>query len=146
MNRLPPLDQKPADYRFGGNCGVLSVAMCANVSFAVAEKACKLSSRSKGGTNHYQREQALKALGVRFESKLVMVKVGNGAYCKYVQPTIRTFVRDHTAPGVTYMLRVNKHVVTVRDGIVMDQQSVKPAAEHWSRNMRVTRVTKILEA
>lgn len=132
-----PLDQKPADYRFGGNCGVLSIAMCANVSFEKAWAACRMRKGSKGGTTHYQRVQALKALGVRFEEPALYAR-------KAV--TLRTFVRDWTVPGVTYSITLAGHVVTVQDGIVMDQQSVKPAADHWCRNKRVKRAIKILEA
>ncbi len=131
---------KPVDYKYGGNCGVLAVAICAGVSFEKAKEACRLRKGSKGGTSHAQREEALKRLGVSFESRAH----GHHSFAKIKTMKVSTFARDWTVPGAVYMLRVSHHVVTVRDGIVMDQNGVSPAATHWTRNKIVTRSTRIL--
>lgn len=123
----------PADYRRGGNCGVLSVAICARVSFEKAWAACRMRKGSKGATSAYQRETALNSLKVRFEKRAMSAR----------RSTMRVFVRDFTVPGATYMVTTSRHVVTVRDGIVIDQQGASPAATHWTRNKRVIRSWRI---
>lgn len=123
----------PADYRRGGNCGVLSVAIVAGVSFEKAWAACRMRKGSKGATSAGQREIALNALKVRFEKKRFLK----------TRPTVRVFARDWTVPGVTYMATTHGHVVTVKDGIVIDQQGASPAATHWTRNKRVISAWRI---
>jgi hypothetical protein len=125
----------PADYRRGGNCGVLSVAICAGVSFEKAWAACRMRKGSKGGTTSYQRRQALIALRVKIEER---------AMRSYHTSTMRTFVRDFTVPGATYMITMHGHCVTVRDGIVIDQNGASPAATHWTKNKRVKSSWRIL--
>jgi hypothetical protein len=135
----------PADYRKGGNCGVLAVAICAGVSFEKAWKACRMRKGSKGATCDFQRETAMKTLGVKFDNKRVMLRRGRGFKAHYVQPTLKVFARDWTTSGVTYMVTLSRHVVTLKDGIVIDQAGAAPVEKHWTRNKRVRRSMKILE-
>jgi hypothetical protein len=120
-------------------CGVLSVALCANVSYPVAHAACKramnalgVGLRFRGRTYQVQREHALASLAVRFEKETL----GLGE-------TLGHWVAKYAVPGVAYMVCVRGHVVTVRDGIIVDQNANLPAIMHPSRRKFVTRITRI---
>ena len=135
----------PADFKNGPCCGVVAVAVVAGISQAQAEKMLRAEmpshrSRWTGGTNKDQRNKVLAKLGIKFTSKYVFTVV-NG---NLKRTTLAIYVREYTAPGRTYMLVTNHHVVTVRDGIVIDQRGPAPAAKHWAAKQRVRHVTEIL--
>lgn len=131
----------PDDYRAGRNCGVLAVAIVADVSYSKAQLVLSQLRRRKGwkrftgSTNYADRNEALAMLGVRFETK-------------HLTPTrtLAVFARDWAAPGVVYMLRVYKHVVVLKDGMVVDtwNHTPVPAAAHHCAKQRVTISTRIL--
>lgn len=122
-------------------CGVLSVALCAEVDFEIAFATCKRNApehvkRFRGGTYLDQRHAALRELGCKF----------NSVAAHYFGLSLERFVREAATPGLTYMVDLPRHVVTVKDGIVTDQGKSCPVAEHKSRRKRVEHVTRILSA
>jgi len=126
----------PDGYQPGPICGVLSTAICAGVSFYAAHawfKARK-GAKWKGSTTVSVRDEALKHFGVKFETKR----------WTRPRPTVKTFAAKHAAKGATYMLRVRGHVVTLRNGWVLDQHERAVACLHDRRNCIVTHSTRIL--
>jgi hypothetical protein len=109
-------------------CGVLAVAAVSGRSFQEVWDwmAPQMGPKWKGATDHEERARALNHFGVRF-----------GELRRCCMP-LRWFVRLVARPGITYMVRTTKHVQLVRDGWVMDQSGVVPAAEHWGQRKRVT--------
>ncbi len=94
-------------------CGVLAVAIAAGVTYDVAHEACKRHlakgrQRFGGKTGDNQREQAMRDLGCTIESVNLR---GN----------LRSVI-EQLEPGQTYNIVYARHVVTVRDGFVIDQQ------------------------
>lgn len=113
-------------WRKRGICGVLAVAIAAEVTFEVAHAACKramlelkLGVRFRGGTWHRQRVHALRQLGVKFVE-----------YPEYKGMTFRQFIDEYAVEDVTYMLANKGHVISVRNGMVADQANIKPRQEH----------------
>lgn len=142
----------PADYGKvapGGHCGVLAVAIFAGRTFEEAWAAlAPKRGRWSGGTRHGDRVAALRSWGIPLRTVLHLP----AHECSYWQGrsplltydasaprcSVATFARRHAKPGVTYMLRVSRHVVTLRDGIVIDQTQAAPAASHWTAKKIVT--------
>lgn len=143
----------PADYGsvpMGGHCGVLATAIFAGRTFQQAWDALRpRNKRSWGGaTNCATRRAVLKAWGVAFRATFHVTR-GEFAYFKGESPllpydaslprcSVATFARRYAKPGVTYMLRVRRHVVTLRDGIVIDQSCAAPADKHPEGKRLVT--------
>lgn len=119
------------------HCGVLAVAICAGVSFETAwdifksYRTPRQRARWRGATNWQERDLALLQLKVDYGTLAVR------------RQTLLAFVRDVAKPGETYMVRVRGHVVTVRDGMVIDQTACAPASKHPSRRKFILRVTRI---
>lgn len=125
------------------HCGVLAVAMCAGVPF---EKAWDLFAKHRGPqwrgvTNHAQRIMALAELGAKHSdtfhvpaATLRAYRTIQGSVPSDMAPrvTAATFAAKYARPGVTYMLRVGGHVLTLRDGMLADQGGIAPAAKHKS--------------
>lgn len=154
----------PADYGsvpMGGHCGVLATAIFAGRTFQDAWDAlAPLQERKgkrkpwRGATYHHQRKRVLegwkvahrdavhcpaKELAETGMSPRSLIAAGLLPRCN-----VATFARRHAKPGTLYMLRVGRHVVTLRDGIVMDQTGAAPAAEHRSGRAIVTVSTERL--
>lgn len=155
----------PADYgsvAMGGHCGVLATAIFAGRSFQDAWDALQLQQpepRGKhrvwqGATSHLQRQQVLDDWEVPHHNTIHLtakdwkiygsVNARKGGYLP--RCSVATFARKHAKPGVTYMLRVSRHVVTLRDGIVIDQSRAAPAAQHPSgRSIVTTSIERLSE-
>ena len=117
-------------------CGVLSVAIIANVTFEQATQAIKNNlmphqKRHGGRTYHPQRRDALRELGVSFIEHY------------FSKMTLQRWVADHARPDTTYMVQTSSHVVTVRNGLVADQVEIKNISEHNSRRCFVRTVLQI---
>ena len=130
--------QYPEGYSAKGpHCGVLSVAVCAEVSFDRAwlliKKIKKPRGLWKGSTFESDREQALWALGVKFAKTTVL------------KPNVRfrEFVANHAQPGFVYMVRMPGHVVTYKDGMLLDQSGLKPYRQHSAASKTVLSFIKI---
>lgn len=111
-------------------CGVLSLAICAEVSYEVARATMKANMaahrrRFGGRTSDSQRERAMRALAVKFDRVEVQGSISLNEFCLKVMK-----------PGITYMVSSKGHVVTVRDGRVVDQRE---NVHHWliSKNVRM---------
>lgn len=120
-------------------CGVLAVALCAGVSYPVAHAACKASMKALklgvrfgGRTWLTQIEHSLKGLAVRFAK-----------YRVHDNPTVGFFAAHRAEPGVTYLLRVKGHFVTLRDGMLIDQISNAPWQLHKTHRRHVTHYLRI---
>jgi hypothetical protein len=114
-------------------CGVLSVALCAGVSYDVAHAACKqamldlkLGQRFRGGTYSKQRELVLQRLAVKFVKH----------EC-YVGMTVRQFVEHHAKPDVTYMVTHKGHVITVCNRVIADQENIAERSQHRSGGRKI---------
>lgn len=120
-------------------CGVVSVAICAGVSLEVARATLRADyirrggQRFRGGTNQAQRGRALSLLGVQFETHTLVGKMN-----------LRNWYAKYGKPGVLYSVRVTGHVVTVKDGMVIDQHRHKPIWEHKSGGKMVSQWFVIL--
>jgi hypothetical protein len=141
----------PSDYGKvapGGHCGVLAVAILAGRTFAEAWEGLKRPGRWVGGTNHFQRARLLTswAVPVRHVRHVYrheyshMRGVSPWAAYDGVLPrcSVETFARRYAKPGVTYMLRIRGHVLTLRDGITIDQTNACPVEQYSLRRSIVT--------
>lgn len=105
-------------------CGVLAVAIAANVSFDVAQAACKASmhklypnrKRFGGRTHSRQLLDAMRGFGVDFDFSAITgnLTVGNA---------IKEGLLDLDAH---YMIWVKGHVFTLKAGYVIDQSRNEP--------------------
>jgi hypothetical protein len=141
----------PADYGavpMGGHCGVLATAIFAGRDFQQAWDALRRPGRWSGQTNCQTRRAVLQGWKVPFRATFHVTR-GDFAYFKGASPlspydaslprcSVVTFARRYAKPGVTYMLRVRRHVVTLRDGIVIDQGCAAPADKHPEGKRLVT--------
>lgn len=126
------------------HCGVLSTAICAGVTFETAWDtigAIRKPSRKPwdGRTFNCDRQEALRRLGVTFTQRVYFPAKHLRGLCREYcdrqgfaeRCSLLTFARRHAKPGVTYMIQIARHVVTLRDGIAVDQGSAVPVGEHW---------------
>ena len=120
-------------------CGVLAVAIAAGVSFDVAFAACKRNmpahrQRMRGSTYQPQRDQALKELGVKFHifGKLEVEHL-----------SVMEFCRKAEGNGLTYLLEIRGHIMTLKDGRLIDQHINKPWREYHHRQIKLKRVVRI---
>lgn len=151
----------PADYgqvSYGGHCGVLAVAMLAEVPFWKAWEFLEpLSPKPRGkpwqgGTRHITRIDALEAFGVDYRERIAVPKadlewmrrtgVEADEYLPRMQ--LRSFVNGYAKSGITYMVTTNRHVVTVRDGFIYDQSQVSCSWDHWAARQMVRCVVERL--
>lgn len=127
-------------------CGVCAVATVAGIPVSKAEQllraAIRFSPRTKwtGSTSTAQRAHVLTQLGFKLSQHYTFTKEGRGKG----QVTLTSWVRDWAAPGRTYLVVVTGHVVVVRDGMVLDQTGIHPAAKHRSARCHTQHVTEIL--
>lgn len=135
-----PIIALPQDMpeKIGGFCGVLAVAVCANVPFAKAWEALRIIKRKdgrwKGSTRNEERVQALTMLGASFRD--------SGP----VRPmALTTWVFRCAKPNVTYLVRTRGHVQVIRNRIVLDQKGSVPIRLYWGRNKRVTQFLEMTE-
>jgi len=139
------------------HCGVLSVAICAGVSFERAWAACAANLRKRRGpwrgeTYAFERREALQDLGVAFDertyvpSSLLRRCTADYAERKGLAErcNLASFAKRHAKPGRTYMVQVRGHVVTLRDGIAIDQHQAAPVAEHRAARMLLQTTLEIL--
>lgn len=114
-----------------GNCGVLATAICAGVSYQVAWAALKRNlhllgrDRQRMGvrTNHCQRLAAMRELAVKFTE----IDAGSVTVKQFAQWAAKY---DHNE---TYMLRVKGHVVTLKNGMIIDQRICIPWQQYNKR-------------
>lgn len=116
-------------------CGVLAVAIAANVTYDVAHEACKRNlpkhrQRFGGKTYDDQRRFAMAQLGCKIEDV-------------NLKGSLKTVI-EQLEPGQTYHIVYARHVVTVKDGFVIDQQH-KQHYLNWPKvaSSRVKSVIKI---
>lgn len=127
----------PEGFQPGPCCGVLAVAVCAGVTFPEAwDKLAKLerAKRFRGGTYTGNRSRALRYFKVPFDERRLPYRQ---------KTTVMKFAEWQTRPGVLYMLTTGRHVVTVQDGMVMDQRGKAHFSEHWARRQIVEHVVEI---
>jgi hypothetical protein len=139
MSKLNQLFQNPADQRPGPNCGVTALAVSAGISFEKAWQTFRAvnprvyNKRWKGGTYTSDQTKALERLQIAF-------------YNLPVEKTnLKNFVRDYTQRDTVYMVTTGRHVQTVLNGHVIDQQGKKHIAEYWGRKKFVQNVRVIKE-
>jgi uncharacterized protein YbcV (DUF1398 family) len=120
-------------------CGVLSVAMVADVSFkqathAIAKNLMPHQKRHGGKTYHEQRCNALKDLGVHYKEIPVNARM-----------TLARAIGYYCQPGKTYMITTSSHVVTVKDSRVADQVEIASIKLHASRRCIARNILEIVQ-
>lgn len=125
------------------NCGVTAVAVCAGVPFEkawdVIKNRVKRGGSWKGRTTHYDRVDALNALGVRHSVEYVkLYRRERGDRLKDWLPYLN--------PGLVYLVTVTGHAITVHDGQYVDQHTREfvPLEDTRLLNKRVTSVVRII--
>ena len=108
--------------RPGPICGVFAVALAAGVptdqAYTVMAAYRKCPARWKGRTHRKDRMKALAHFGVRTKAA-------------YAPPeTVQRFAATRARPGVHYMIEVAGHIMTLKDGVLMDQNQVEHVTGH----------------
>lgn len=119
-------------------CGVLAVAICAGVSYPVAFAACKRNmpahrQRMRGSTHPSQREAALRELAVKFTDLTR----------HYRDFSVMSFCAGFADDDNTYMLKVRKHVLTLKGGFLIDQQRCIPWQNYTHPRIKLKGVLRI---
>jgi hypothetical protein len=126
-------------------CGVLAVALAADVPFNIAndrlrdsmKEVSKERQRFCGPSTCAERDHAMKALGVNFE--YIDVK-SLGARTMKLKDVV-----EKLEAGVMYHVVTPKHISTIRDGKLIDQgRKNQPISEVSFRDKRVSKIVKIL--
>lgn len=120
-----------------GICGVLAVAMAADVSFDVAKATLRdcmrdlypQRQRFRGGTHYSQVLLALKRLGVRYveHPEFAAMNISIGEF---------TYIVD---PAKKYLVYVPRHVVTVHNRLIADQGNIAAPIFHWAHRRIINR-------
>ena len=105
----------PADMPRGkGNCGIVAVAIFTGSTHQQVWDTIKKQHRKPGnwggGTRHYERLTALRALN----------KGRSVAFAIPGKPTLQAWARENCREGVTYMVRTTGHIQCVKrvDGVL----------------------------
>lgn len=122
-------------------CGVLAVAIAANVTYDVACQTLTDSlkvvhpsrQRFGGKTSTVQRNHALKSLGVKFEETEIAAK----------KPRLIDAIKDFE-PGIIYLVVTPKHVQAIRDGFLIDQGRLQRVELCPQAKKRVSNIVKII--
>lgn len=122
-------------------CGPMAVATVAEVPIEMALEACKRNmlpsqKRFGGGTYPETLSAALTELGATFAYSPPSV-------CKGFNMTLNRFVDEASSWGVTYIVMVTGHYVSVRDRYVIDQSQCCDIRDHRSRRRKVLGVWAI---
>lgn len=123
-------------------CGVIASAICAGVDYDVALAAAKrtLGAGRKrfGGRMHFDHVQrTLCELGAVFEP--MVLKPGHSPM------TLGVFAKFRAKPGVTYLVFVTGHFVSLRDGHMIDQMFSGEVAHCRTRSRQVKGWIEIVE-
>lgn len=118
-------------------CGILAVAIAANVSYPVAYAACKRNlpthaKRFGGKTWKEQRDKALSQLGIAHKTMYEPHRL-----------SVMLFCARYAEPGKTYILEVRGHVMTFKDGYIIDQVRVVPWQSYSHPRIKLQRVIEI---
>lgn len=119
-------------------CGVLAVALAAGVSYEVAHAACKRNmpksrKRFRGATYNSQRDKALEQFGLRF----TVFKTD------FVGYTVKEFCQLVEGHNKIYLVEIRGHVMTLKDGFLIDQHICKPWQLYHHPRIKVKRIVRI---
>jgi hypothetical protein len=136
----PPLDY-PADMVFGrGNCGLVGLAVCTGTPLSQVTEWYRQHAKPRGSwkgatkTRHYPAYFAHVGIWV--------------IHTPYPRDRIRTigdFAEWHCKPDTYYMIRSSGHIMTCRNGWIIDQWANAPANLHRNRNRRVLDSWEVLK-
>lgn len=120
-------------------CGILAVAIAAGVKYDVAFAACKRNmpahrQRMRGSTYDSQRDKALSQLAVKFT---VYDKDKVRHY------SVLDFCANNADNGVVYLLEIRGHVVTLKNGFIIDQHACVPWQQYKHPRIKLKRVVQI---
>lgn len=123
-------------------CGVLATALCAGVPYKVAHDRVREATfkanpnRQRFGGRTYLRDlkSAMASLGVKLSETIKVNK----------PMTVSRFAADVAKPGITYLLQVPGHFVTLRDGVLVDQTANALVNEHKVSRRQVQKFVAIL--
>lgn len=117
-------------------CGIVAVAVCANVSFQESEAMARATFKGKRFTGAMADEQIRECLanfGVTYRHHLPERKMA-----------LKTWLNMYAKAGVTYMFFVSKHVITVKDWVITDQNATARIEDHWCGRKFVQEVMEIV--
>lgn len=112
-----------------GNCSIVAFSVLTGVPYRAAEDAFWRSCVELGYYRHRSRWSG--GVSTFKQWPIVSERLGVPLACDLlpVKRKLSTLVRGgRFKPGVTYAVRVSRHVVTYRDGVVLDQNGAKDAA------------------
>ena len=130
-----PVGFDPETHRNKPICGVLTIAIAAGVSYDKAHELCRQNmpshrARFRGATYDTQRDAALKQAGIKFT--VLKPNISVMKFCDW-------FAKD----GKTYLLQVRGHVMTLKNGFLIDQHICKPWQQYHHPRIKVKRVVRI---
>lgn len=116
------------------NCGVVAVAIAADVPYTVALAAfSRTHGNWKGRTRLSERREALQFFGVYVERKLT-------------EPmTLHSWMQYHAWPSEFYMVTTTGHVQMVHNNLVADQYGLCHIDHYKLRRKRVKHVWRIVK-
>jgi len=122
------------DMRRMGICGVLAIAVSSNVTMAQAHAACERNKMP-----HQKRHVR------RTYDEQIIKSIQDFGYLTQEVPVERQTVRKwvSTSGSGTFLVFVSGHVLTVRNGMVLDQEAHASADVHPARRRFVQKVYSI---
>lgn len=129
----PPLAYPP-DMVFGlGNCGLVGLAICTGSTLAEVTEWYRRTYRPRGNWKGSTRTaQSIAWFAIRG------IWVRHTSYAKDRVRTVGDFAEWHCVhDGTFYMIRTRGHIMTARNGWLIDQNGCAPASSHVNRNKRV---------
>ncbi|HYH16117.1 MAG TPA: hypothetical protein VD794_12900 [Flavisolibacter sp.] len=119
-------------------CGILAVAIAAGVSYPVAYQTLrtvfhekKLGSRFRGTTWQGQQLAALDRLAVKYR-------------VFQFDKSVMKFCELHQDDGFIYLISIKGHIMTFKNGFIIDQHFCAPWQEYAHPRMKIKRVVKIV--
>jgi hypothetical protein len=140
----------PPDSRGGPNCGITAIAVLTGVPFQDAWQYYNIVSPDptrKGETLWAYTCKTINELGVNMEAILCPYRYpyqceDSPRWTKY---SVMKFVREVAEKGVTYFVRTSRHVLVVKDGLVIDQGSNRvPIDRYWHKKGHVSKIMKVI--
>lgn len=127
-------------------CGVLALAIAADISFAEANEKLKEAmhkvspSRQRfcGPSTNAERDYAMEKLGVEFKEIPVSSLGARTMKLKDICAKLE--------PGKLYHINTPKHISTFRNGFLIDQGRNKPVDGVSFKEKRVSRILEIVSA
>jgi hypothetical protein len=94
------------------NCGIVSVATLAGIPYRDAERVFILLHKRRDFTSVWERLDAFAYLGMGVREEM---------HYRSPMPTLRKWLTTTYDPAHNYSVTITGHVLTIKDGLVLDQ-------------------------